>query len=235
MGLARLVLPVECPGCGLADVRWCDECEAPWWQEPLRCETGAPRLDACRPPLPVWSVTALEGSPHDVLAAWKDSGRRDLAALLLPTMRRAAAAVAPALRGGAPGTRLLSVVPCPARPPHTRARGVDIPLELARAAVAGLRDRGQPAAVVPALRAGAGGARAAGDRGRWRIGAPRVTAQARRLERPAAALLVDDVITTGSTLARAAGALETAHIVAVAGLVLASAPAVSAPGSVGVL
>ncbi len=234
MRLGRLVVPVECPGCGADDVRWCDECEAPWWEPPLRCETGAPRLSALDPPLPVWSIAELDGPVHGVIAAWKDAGRRDLGALLGAAMRRAAAEVAPALASVvAPGAAPVAVVPCPARAAHTRRRGADLPRALAEAAAAGLSDRGFPAAVRAVLVPGRGASRGAGDRGRWRAGAPRASRDAWVSREASAALLVDDVVTTGATLARAADALAGTPIVPVGALVLASAQGPSRGPSVG--
>ncbi|WP_062467072.1 ComF family protein [Demequina maris] len=231
--VARLVVPVACPGCGLLDVRWCESCEAPWWEEPLRCETGAPRLDRLDPPLPVWSVAELDGPVHGLIAAWKDAGRRDLGALLGPALARAARAAAPALGealGGAVGASSpVAVVPCPARAAHTRRRGADLPLLLARAAAAGLAAGGVPASAVAALVPARGASRGAGDRGRWRAGPARLRPGTRSAAGPRPAVLVDDVVTTGATLARAAGALEGSPMVPVGALVLASAPA---PGEV---
>lgn len=223
--LARLVVPVACPGCGLPDVRWCEACEAPWWEEPLRCETGAARLDGLDPPLPVWSVTALEGPVHGIVAAWKDAGRRDLDALLGAAARRAARALAAELDLPA----RLVVVPCPARPAHTRARGADLPGLLAREVAAGLRDEGHHAVPLSALRAAAGESRGAGDRARWRDAAPRLTVQAGRIRTPSPVLLVDDVVTTGATLARCARALAGSPLAVVGAFTLASAPGVHGP------
>lgn len=232
MDAGRLVLPVACAGCGTPDVPWCEECEAPWWEEPRRSEGSAPRLDALDPALPVWAVTVLDGPAHVTVAAWKDGGRRDLDARLAAAMARAAAAVAPALGAAvAGGAGPLGVVPCPARAAHTSRRGVDLPGLLAAGAVRGLGQRGVEARVRPLLRPARGSSRGAGDRERWRASAPVAT---RALAGPPApVVLVDDVLTTGATLARAVAALEKSGTVAVAAVVLAVAPGVHrrAPGA----
>ncbi|BDZ60243.1 hypothetical protein Lsed01_02158 [Demequina sediminis] len=220
--VARLVVPVECPGCGLPDVKWCEECESQWWEEPLRCDSGAPRLGALAPRLPVWSVTELDGPAHALIGAWKDAGRRDLARLFEPAMARAAARIAPAL-AAVGGVDRWCVVPCPARAAHTRSRGANLPLGLARAAAAGLEAAGVRVSVADVLAPSRGSSRGAGDRGRWRAGGAALRRGADR-EGVAPVVLVDDVLTTGATLARAARALGASGLVPVAGIVLASAP-----------
>ena len=221
--LARLAVPVSCPGCGMRDVIWCEECEAPWWERPLRSESTAPRLDVTgSPPLPVWSIAELVGPNHAMVSAWKDAGRRDLDRFFADAMRRAAEAIAPGLGGP------IAVVPVPARVRSTRARGVDLPLLLAEAAAQGLRDAGGQAHVAPALRIGAGEQRGAGDRGRWRHAAS--VHATRKTWSPMRALLVDDVVTTGATISASARALEVTFLTVAAGLCLATTPASGAQG-----
>lgn len=214
--VARLVVPVECPGCGLADVRWCEECEALWWEQPVRCESGAPRLVRVSTTTPVWAAAALEGPAHGMVAAWKDGGRRDLDGFF----RRAAARLAEAVADSLP--EALVVVPAPSRPRSVRARGEDLPALLADAVAAALRREGTSARVVGALRIGAGEQRHASARGRWS------QAASMRLARPLPAgwpvLLVDDVVTTGATLASASSALPRDLNPLVGALVLAHAP-----------
>lgn len=211
--LARLLLPVACP-CGEPDVRWCGGCAALLSGPPVRAEQGAPRLDRLDgvPPVPVWALTRYTGPVRDVVVHWKDRGRTDLDRLLAPALRAAAARLGPALPP-APGGAPLAVVPVPSTGAARRARGREPVAVLARAVARGLHDAGIAARVVPALaRRGAGrdqvglGARA---RGRNLSGAVRMTRRgARTLGQRSFCILVDDVLTTGATLAAVERALE---------------------------
>lgn len=203
-----------------------------WWEEPLRSETAAPRLDLMgAPPLPVWAIASLDGPARGMVVAWKDAGRRDLDSLLAGAARRAATAMAPSL----PGTTW-AVVPVPARRRSTARRGVDLPLVLANAAALGLADAGIQGVVVPALtparaeQRGQGAAarfrQAAGIRAAGSHAAAWVGANANGAALPA--LLVDDVVTTGASMAAVARALEVTFLTACAGLALASAPGTGA-------
>jgi predicted amidophosphoribosyltransferase len=170
---------------------------------------------------------------RDVVVHWKDRGRADLDQLLGPALRRAAARLGPALshalgdardrphdgaRGGTLdastlGSASLAVVPVPSTGAARRARSREPVAVLARAVAAGLRDAGVPARVVPALaRRGSGrdqvglGARA---RGRNLAGAVRMTRRgATALGQRSVCILVDDVLTTGATLAAVERTLE---------------------------
>ncbi|SKC35688.1 ComF family protein [Krasilnikoviella flava] len=234
--LARLVVPVACPGCGALDVPWCPACRSLLDGPPVRVETAAGRLDRLDdvPALPVWALAAYAGPVREVVVAWKDRGRVDLDRLLAPPVRAAARDVAARVRGAVAGRTLL-VVGAPSTAASRRARGRDHVRVLARAAATGLRDGGAGATVVPALtRRGRGrdqvglGARA---RGRNLTGS--VAARDRALERAGgprpAVLLVDDVLTTGSTLAAAERALEDAGADVVGALVVGATPP---PGTV---
>lgn len=222
--IARLIVPVSCPGCGAHDVRWCDECAAAWWEAPLRSESLAPRLDIeGRPALPMWAIAELVGPNHSMVVAWKDGGRRDLDRFFADAATRAAAHIAPALDPGR-STRVrqpIAVVPVPARAASTRRRGIDLPLLLARAAADGLRAAGVDAVVRPVLSIGRGEQRGASARQRWRQASSlRVSGDAGP---PTTALLVDDVMTTGATLAAAVRSLDVTFLTVGAGLCLAAA------------
>jgi predicted amidophosphoribosyltransferase len=233
--LARLVVPVACAGCGVPDVPCCPRCAALVTGAPRRVEAAAPRLDRLDgvAPLPVWALVAYTGPVRDLVVAWKDRGRADLDRLLAGGLRAAARRVGPAVARAAPG--MVLVVPVPSTAAARRARGREPVRVLARAVARGLSDGGTPAAVATVLRR-RGRARdqvGLGSRARGRNLAASVVVrrdalasgvrQGLRGTRPAC-LLVDDVLTTGATLAAAERVLEAAGADVVGALVVAATP-----------
>lgn len=227
--LARLLLPVACP-CGELDVRWCTSCADLLAGPPVRAEHGAPRLDRLDgvAPLPVWALTPYAGPVRDVVVHWKDRGRADLDHLLAPALRRAAGRLGPGLSHALGGTPL-TVVPVPSTSAARRSRGRVPVAVLARAVADGLHGAGISARVVSAVvRRGSGrdqvglGARA---RGRNLRGAVRMTRRgARTLGHRSVCLLVDDVLTTGATLAAVEQTLEHGGHDVLGATVLAATP-----------
>ncbi|RKS05353.1 putative amidophosphoribosyltransferase [Nocardiopsis sp. Huas11] len=210
-----LLLPLTCAGCGGPSGPLCGACLARLDRRPVRCRprTGCP---------PVWTAGPYAGLDRRVLLAFKEHGTDDLAA---PLGARVAAAYTAA--GWAdPGTLL---VPVPGRGPP---RGPVVRLAHACAAAAG----GDPAGRVAELlryrrrvRRQVGLGRA--DRRANRHGI--LTAAGRCDGRAGSrAVVVDDVLTTGATIAEATRALRAEGIGVVGAVVLAERlpPPLSAQG-----
>ena len=171
--------------------------------------------------LPVWAAACYSGPVRGIVPAWKDGRRADLTPVLLAAMVRCVAVAAPALSTAADGRRL-RLVPVPSRPGVRRRRGADLTGALAEHGAAELRRRGLDAVVERTLGRRPGrdqvglGARA---RGLNLARALTVRGDARGLH-----LLVDDVLTTGATLAACEEALSTAGGLVLGAVVVASTP-----------
>ncbi|ROP26760.1 phosphoribosyltransferase family protein [Pseudokineococcus lusitanus] len=218
-GLARLVWPVACPGCGEPDVPVCPGCAA----TVVRAGPVLRPAAAAGAP-PVRAAAPYAGPARDVLLAWKERGRHDLAPLLAAGLRRAgAAAVAEGLLVGVPDGARPVLVPVPSSRRAVRQRGGDLVEDLARRWVRAAGPGG-PGGVAPvlALRAGSGDqvGRGAAARRRARAGALVL-----RRRPPPVCVLVDDVVTTGATLAAAADALAGGGARVVAAVVVLATPA----------
>lgn len=210
--LADLVLPVDCAGCGTSArplrLGFCVACMralSTMRPGPVRPDPAPPGLPPCL------ALGEYDGALRDALLAYKERGRhrlaRPLGGLLADVVARAAGP-APAL-----------LIPVPATSHAVRQRHGDHLRRLTRHALARLRAAGRPVAATQPLRALPRPDSATLDR----LGRAAAAAQAFRL-RPArlpqlarlaegrSVVLVDDIVTTGASLAAVAHLLRAAGV-----------------------
>jgi predicted amidophosphoribosyltransferase len=212
-----LALPAECAGCGLVPGLLCRNCVAalaaparPAWPRPS--PAGLP---------PPWAIAGYDGPVRAALLAHKEQGRAALARPLGGALACSVRAALASTEEEAPSDQLpagraagVVLVPMPSRRGAVRERGRDPTLAIARQAAQLLRGEGKDVSVRPVLRmAGTvqdqsgldAQARAANLRGavllpdRW---VAQLSHDRTRV------VLVDDIITTGASLAAAAVTLR---------------------------
>jgi predicted amidophosphoribosyltransferase len=200
------------------------------------------------PTLPVWTAASYSGPVRAAIPAWKDGGRADLTPVMSAAVRRAAAAAAPTLANAQAadvGSAQLLVVPVPSLRSTVRRRGGDLVAGLAGAVAEELGGRltrdstlavgSSPEALpgAPSLRWKVGRAavlRRRGGRDQVGLGAHargRVSRQVSVsgvLPTGAWAVLVDDVVTTGATLAACHDVLVEAGVPVLAAFAIAGTP-----------
>ena len=234
--LVDLALPETCAGCGAPGRVLCPSCSAALHADPRRCPP-----DPAPPTLPEpWAVTTYAGPIRTALSAHKDDGRL---ALVRPLGDALGAAVSAAVRSEPPGVVVPSrlvwppsrvtpsarpippvrhrqrwlIVPVPSNRAAVRARGQDHALRLARRAAAFCRAAGVSVSCAPALhlvrRTADQTGLSSGARAANLHGALATIPSWRTLISGRLVVVVDDVITTGATLAEAARALRAAGAV----------------------
>lgn len=209
-----VLAPTECSGCGAVDRALCPDCLGRLTAAPRSVRVGDTR------PLEVWSALEYEGVVRRVLLGFKDGGRTDAAGALAAPLRFAiAAALAPGILTGArcppdhggwaDGVELVTI-------PSTRAafrsrgyRPVELLLSHARLRAV------HPLASTRQTEDQAGLGR--DDRRRNRSG----SLVAGRPLTGRVFLLVDDILTTGSTLLEARRAIEAGGGIVIAGATIA--------------
>lgn len=197
---AHLLLGACCPGCGVAGLGACARCQA--------------RLRDDRPlvlGVAQWSSVAVVaagryvGVAKDLLIALKE--RQGLG--LVPVLASRLAIAVAVLAASRPSPRFV-LVPVPSARSQVARRGHDVTVSLARAAAARLRRGGVPVIVAPCLRH----RRRVADQAGLGVAARRRNLEgafALRARVPAGEVIViDDIVTTGATLAEAVRVLTAA-------------------------
>jgi predicted amidophosphoribosyltransferase len=236
-----LVMPAECVVCGREDAALCPACTAILRQEtrsPYRAEESADALMSVlgHPLLPVVTAGDYRDALSVAILAFKNHGRTELAPVLARGLARALATLPETIPGTA-GHRI-HLVPVPSTGNGWRRRGYD-PVSLLLRGVQRERRLPPGMAVVPAL---ASKVRPPWNRhhqkGLGRAARRRNVRNTMRIAgtgawgiRPRAnlalgvAVVVDDVLTTGSTLREAAKTLEKSGVRVAGAVVLAAARA----------
>ncbi|WP_326820204.1 ComF family protein [Streptosporangium sp. NBC_01756] len=207
--LLDLLLPPRCAGCDAPGALVCARCTAELHGEPAR------RMPAPVPPgLPeCWSATGYTTAAQRTIIAYKERGRTALAPFLAGSL---ALTIATAV-----GDRPVVLVPVPSARAAVRRRGHAPVTRLTELAAGCLRAAGWPATVAEILaprrrvadQAGLSSLqRAANLSMAFRVTTGRNGAGVGSWGGAGPVVLVDDIITTGATLAEAARALREAGV-----------------------
>ncbi|MQA84979.1 MAG: ComF family protein [Streptosporangiales bacterium] len=216
--LADLVLPQSCAGCGRAEDPLCTAC---LWRLDSPPERAWPHPPPPGLPTP-WAVTRYDGVVRQMIVAYKERGRRRLAGPL------GAAAARAVVAGGGAGSGRVWLVPVPSRRREVYRGGHDPAAAMATSAAAVLRRQSVDVRLLDVLRRRRAVADQAGltadERAANLAGALFVPSPYSRAVGARRVVVVDDVITTGATIAEAARALRAAGAVVEAAAVVAATP-----------
>ncbi len=233
--LIALAAPVDCVCCGLEDSALCGDCARQVRRQmshPFRAEAGAPALGETDGStlLPVVAAGVYRGELAQCVLAFKHHGQGRLGAVL-------ARGLVTALRAALGNTHAVVLVPVPTSNRAFRKRGFSpVHLLLRKLRGAGglpafaVADALRTTRSVGTLRRPGGSPRAGGQKGLGRgararraRGSMRVRSGLRSPDLTGQpCIIVDDVLTTGATLAEAARALRAAGAVVQGAVVLAA-------------
>ena len=221
----RLVVPVRCAGCELWDVALCEPCAVQLsYQGLLSCAFQAPRLDPVLqdPHFASYALWENSGVVKDAITRWKDHGRLDLTGYLATQLRQGAGVLG---AGIGLDRRELAVVPVPSTAQANRKRYGQLTTSLAQELVRGLRQAGYAAKVQELLALNRSGEDQTGLGARARQANLQHRVKMRgEVRGQTPVLLVDDVQTTGASLAACYRVLHTAGAQVLGAQVLAFTP-----------
>jgi predicted amidophosphoribosyltransferase len=223
--LLDLAAERECGGCGRPEPSGAPLCPA---CDGLLAESGPWRTLAAVPGTPcTHAVSRYEDPVRTMLIAYKERGRTDLRCSLGRALARAVAQTLDTAGGavGGLGRTPVALVPMPSRRKVVRDRGEDTTARLARTAARALREVGLSVRAVPALCHARAVEDQAGLTREQRQANLSGALRARRTAAVAAShvVLVDDISTSGASLAEAARALREAGVPVLGAATIAAA------------
>lgn len=197
---ADLVLGARCPGCGAPSLGLCDGCAA---------ILGDSTVQPISRPLPGFPCTVVAGEYRDVLKgvilAAKERGSLGMVPVLANLLVRC---VARLLTEADPVPLPVVMVPVPTAREHVIERGLDLTGTLATRVARTLRTAGLAIEARPVLQMAGRPLDQAGLGVAERVGNVGGVFEARRTITGGALVIVDDVVTTGATLAEAVRACQ---------------------------
>ncbi len=184
----ELLLPKSCAGCGTPGESLCARCRAAWRATPQRVSVDVD--------FPVWSLSPYDGPHRKVLIAMKERGRRDVIAHVGAVV----GASISFLQARGELEHAITLVPAPTRARSQRLRGGD-PVA---AVCTQTRLTTLPCLRIAAHTPDSVGLGAQERRRNIRVELLRTP--------PSPVVLIDDVVTTGATLAASVDILRTAGV-----------------------
>lgn len=208
--ICDLALPRTCAGCGQQRVAFCGQCRAEL-EDALAAVPFEATPTPCPPGFPItWSQAPYDGAVAELLRAFKDSGRGDVGPHLARLLQSALAGLVvgqDTCRQELGSGGSLLVVPMPSRSTSTRARGREPTVELGRRAI-GRRRQLTLRRVLRVTRAGRDQAGLSAQERSVNVrGAMRLSRSGRAIVSGRVCVVIDDIVTTGSSLAEARATL----------------------------
>ncbi|MCI1673782.1 MAG: ComF family protein [Bifidobacterium tibiigranuli] len=210
------VLPRGCAGCDMPDMVLCPSCEASF-ARPRCYALGGVEIGFG------YACAAYRGAARQAVLAWKDHGDEECTPMFAQAL--AALALRVGIRESVRGREIL-IVPTPSSSRSVRRRGRWHMLPLVRRLARLLRESGVNARVAPVLTMRGVAHKSVEMRGSsqraGRVGGHIVMRRGADVE-GSLVMLVDDIVTTGSTMRQCVGVLGSGGAIVLTALALAQA------------